>query len=217
MMAWHPFRNLGLKATALALGTLLWLTVSGHQVERRIRVPVAYSNIPPSLEMTSEQDDVSVHVRGTDTEVSGFGPGDIRVIVDLGDAGAGTNLMALRPELVEAPLGVEVLSIEPGTVTVTLERSIRKDVPVAPFIDGQPAPGFQVGRISVVPATVPVIGPESRFVRPVSVVTDRIRLDGHRTRVEAEVNVASVDSQVRLAAPQTVRVVVEIVPGRAPE
>jgi hypothetical protein len=54
-------------------------------------------------------------------------------------------------------------------------------------------------------------------VRPVSVVTDRIRLDGHRTRVEAEVNVASVDSQVRLAAPQTVRVVVEIVPGRAPE
>jgi YbbR domain-containing protein len=216
-VAWHPFRNLGLKATALALGTLLWLTVSGHQVERRVRVPVAYSNVPAALELTSEQDDVSVHVRGSDTEVSGFGPADIRVIIDLEDVGAGTNIIALRPELVEAPLGVEVLSVEPGTVTVTLERSVRKEVPVNPLVEGQPAEGFTIGRISVVPATVPVVGPESRLLRPVSVVTDRIRLDGRRARVETDVNVASVDSQVRLAAPRTVRVIVEILPGRAAE
>ncbi len=216
-MAWYPFRNLGLKATALALGTLLWLTVSGHQVERRIRVPVSYSNIPSALEMTSEQDDVSVHVRGTDTEVSGFGPGDLRVIVDLADAGVGTNLMALRPEVVEAPLGVEVLSVEPGTVTVTLERSARKQVLVDPLVEGQPAEGFRVRNVTVSPATVAVVGPESRLERPVSVVTERIRLDGRRGRVEADVNVISVDSQVRLAQAQTVHVVVEIVPDRAPE
>ena len=35
-MAWHPFRNLGLKVVALLLGTLLWFTVSGQQVERTV-------------------------------------------------------------------------------------------------------------------------------------------------------------------------------------
>ena len=35
-MAWHPFRNLGLKVAALGLGTLLWFTVSGQQVERTV-------------------------------------------------------------------------------------------------------------------------------------------------------------------------------------
>ena len=35
-MAWHPFRNLGLKTAALALGTLLWFAVSGEEVERLV-------------------------------------------------------------------------------------------------------------------------------------------------------------------------------------
>jgi YbbR domain-containing protein len=214
-MAWHPLRNIGLKIAALVLGTLLWLTVSGHEIERRVRIPVAYSGMPAALEMTSEQDDVSVHVRGTDTEVSGLGPGDLRVIVDLSDAHPGTNLMVLRPELVEAPLGIEVLRIEPGTVTVMLERSARKDVAVDPLIEGQPAQGFVIGSVSVVPRTVTVIGPESRLSRPISIVTDRIRLDNRRSRFEADVNVVSVDSQVRLAEPRTVHVVVQIVPGRS--
>lgn len=216
-MAWRPLRNIGLKAAALVLGTLLWLIVSGHEIERRVRVPVAYSRVPAALEMMTEQDDVSVYVRGTDTEVSELGPGDLRVIVDLADAHAGTNLMALRPELVEAPLGIDVLRIEPGTITVTLEPSGRTEVPVDPLIEGRPADGFVVGEVKIEPRTVAVIGPESRLTRPVSVVTDRIRLDGRRSRVVADVNAVSVDSQIRLAEPRRIHVVVEIVPARAAE
>ena len=216
-MAWHPLRNIGLKIAALVVGTLLWFIVSGYEIERRVRVPIGYSSVPPGLEMTSEQDDVSVHVRGTDTEVSALGAGDLRVIVDLADAHPGTNLMVLRPELAEAPLGIDVFRIEPGTVTVTLERSVRKDVAVDPLIEGRPAEGFVVGPVTVVPRMVPVMGPESRLARPISVVTDRIRLDGRRSRVEMDVNIVSVDSQVRLVEPRRVHVVVQIVPGRASE
>lgn len=216
-MAWHPLRNIGLKIAALVVGTLLWFIVSGYEIERRVRVPIGYSSVPPGLEMTSEQDDVSVHVRGTDTEVSALGSGDLRVIVDLADAHPGTNLMVLRPELAEAPLGIDVFRIEPGTVTVTLERSVRKDVAVDPLIEGQPAEGFVVGAVTVTPRMVPVMGPESRLARPISVVTDRIRLDGRRSRVEVDVDIVSVDSQVRLVDPRRVHVVIQIVPGRASE
>lgn len=213
-MAWHPFRNVGLKLTALALGTLLWLTVSGHQIERRVRVPVSYSNVPVEFEMTSEQDDVSVLVRGADTEVSRLGPGNLRVIVDLAGTHPGTNLLALRPEQVEAQLGIEVVRVEPGTVTVLLERSARREVAVEALLDGQPAEGYVVGNVSVTPATVAVVGPESRVSRSVSVVTDRIRIDGLRAGVEQDVDVVSVNTDVRLAESGRVRVIVEIVPDR---
>ena len=52
-MAWHPFRNLGLKMAALVLGTMLWFTVSGQQVERRLSVAVFYRNLPASLEQVA--------------------------------------------------------------------------------------------------------------------------------------------------------------------
>ncbi len=99
---------------------------------------------------------------------------------------------------------------------MTLERSARKEVArsIRSSKDSRP-PGFVVGHVSVVPRTVPVIGPESRLARPVSVVTERIRLDGRRSRVEIDANVVSVDSQVRLVEPRRVRVVIQIVPGRA--
>ena len=53
-MAWHPFRNLGLKTVALVLGSLLWLVVSGQQVERSVRVPLEYRKKPLGLEITGD-------------------------------------------------------------------------------------------------------------------------------------------------------------------
>ncbi len=54
-MAYHPFRHLGLKVLAIALATLLWLTVAGeHVVERSLRVPLEFRNIPAQLEITGD-------------------------------------------------------------------------------------------------------------------------------------------------------------------
>lgn len=210
-MAWHPLRNLGLKTAALALGTLLWFTVSGHEIERRLWVPVSYSNIPNPLEMTGDQiDEVSVHVRGGDNVVNQISQGDLRVIVNLSDAHSGTNLLPLRTDEVIAPLGVEVLQLDPGTVTVTLERSGEVSVPVHPNIEGQPPAGFALGAVTVQPATVSVRGPESRLKSPVSVVTERIMLDGHAGTFTQDVSVGVADAQLRLGDPRTVRVTVVI-------
>ena len=153
-MAWHPFRNVGLKVAALALGTLLWLTVSGHQIERRIQVPVSYSNMPSPLEMTGDQiDDVSVQIRGSDNIIGGLGQGDLRVVVDLGDAHSGSNLIPLRTDQVTAPLGIEIMRVEPGTVAVTLEKSGMATPVTRPSPTGPP---LRVPRRS--PRTVTIVG-----------------------------------------------------------
>jgi YbbR domain-containing protein len=212
-MAWHPFRNVGLKLTALVLGTLLWYTVSGHRIERRLPVPVSYSNLPSPLELTGDQmDTVSVHVRGDDSVIRGLAEGQLQVVVDLGDAHSGNNIIPLRTDEVVAPIGVDVLQIDPGTVTVTLERSGRLDVAVRPTVEGDPAPGYVVGTITAEPAVVTVAGPESRLRSPISVVTERVLIDGRSSSVIQDVGVGVTDAQLRVVRPHTVRVTIQILP-----
>jgi YbbR domain-containing protein len=215
-MAWVPYRNFGLKLLALVLGTLLWFTVSGHDIERRLAVPVSYSNIPAPLDLTGDQiDSVNVQVRGIENIVSALTPGQLRVIVDLSDGQSGPNIVPLRPEGVVAPLGVEVLQIEPGTATVTLERVGRAKATVHPTIEGTPAPGYSIGEVTVEPATVTVEGPESRLTGSIAVITERVMLEGRTATVVQDVRVGLTDARMRILEPRTVRVTVVIEPDRS--
>jgi YbbR domain-containing protein len=217
-MAWHPTRNIGLKLAALSLGTLLWLMVTGHQIERRIAVPVSYSNVPQPLGLIGDQiDTVSVHVRGDETQISKLREGDIRVIVDLADSHAGPNVLPLRTDQVVAPTGVEVLQIDPGTLSVTLEKSGEAPMPVKVTLDGQPAPGYVASVAAVVPAMVVVQGPESRLKEHISVITERVALDGRAATFSQDVGVGVLDSQLRVRQPRTVRVTVKIERARSQE
>ncbi|MEO8482804.1 MAG: CdaR family protein [Acidobacteriota bacterium] len=212
-MAWHPFRNIGLKVAALALGSLLWYTVNGHRIERRLPVPVYYSNVPAALQLTGDQvDTVNVHLRGDEGVVTGLSDGRVQVVVDLGDARSGTNIIPLRVDDVTAPSGVEVEMIDPGTVTVTLERTGQLDVAVKPTIDGNPAPGYIAGPAKVEPSVVTVAGPESRLNAQVSVITERVTLDGRTGTVVQDVGVGVADAELRVLHPHNVRVTVPIAP-----
>jgi YbbR domain-containing protein len=210
-MAWRPFRNVGLKIAALALGSVLWYTVSGHRIERRLPVPVFYSNVPAPLQLTGDQmDTVNVHVRGDANLVMDLTEGRLQVVVDLGTSRPGTNIIPLRVDDVSAPSGVDVVMIDPGTVTVTLEPTGQVDVPVQPAVEGRPAAGYDAGDVRVEPAVVTVTGPESRLKNPISVITERVTLDGRTGTVVQDVNVGVVDAQLRVLRPHTVRVTVPI-------
>jgi YbbR domain-containing protein len=210
-MAWRPFRNIGLKVAALALGAMLWFTLNGRQVERRLPAAVSYGNIHAGLEMTGDQlDTVSVRVRGGDNAISGLGPNRLQIVVDLSTAHEGPNPIILRTDEVVAPADVEVMQIDPGTLTVALEQSGQLSVPVHPIIDGTPAAGHRVSRVTVEPATVVVLGPVSRLKGAVNVVTGPVSVDGRAATFSEDVSVGVDDAQLRLPEPRTVRVTVRI-------
>jgi YbbR domain-containing protein len=214
-MAWHPFRNLGLKFAALVLGVLVWLTVSGPQVERDIpRVPVVYRNLPTQLQITDQTETVDVHVRGVDSLVSRLQGGtDVRVEVDLAGQAAGTLVLPLRVEQVVAPMGVEVQRVDPGTVTLTLEKAGVIDLPVRPTIEGEPAAGYVIGDVAVDPASVAVIGPARRLLATSFAVTERVLIDGAAASVTQMVSAGVLDAELRLREPRLVRVTVRIEPA----
>ena len=54
-MAYSPFRNIGLKFLSICIAALLWLVVAGDRVvERAIRVPIEFQNLPQGLEFVGD-------------------------------------------------------------------------------------------------------------------------------------------------------------------
>lgn len=213
-MIWHPFRNFGLKIVAVGLAVLLWFTVSSPQVERSVRVPLVYRNVPVSLQMTGDPvDSVNVHIRGGGTQVSQIATGEIVVVADLAGVSAGSIVLPLRTDQVKVPYGVEVTQVDPSAVTVTLEKTGTTEVPVNPTVNGQPAPGYLVGAITSDPRRVVIVGPVSRLNDTVRATTEPISIDGATAPVVQTVNVGVTDAELRLRQPVTARVTVQIVPS----
>lgn len=211
-MAWHPFRNLGMKFVALGLGIMMWLTVSGdHMVERSVRVPLLFQNVPDTLEIAPDApDSVEVHLRGRVSQLTGD-QGDVIVYIDLSDGRPGSRLFHLRTDQVTTPFGVEVTQVFPSTVMLTLETTGMRTVKVDPTVEGTPAEGYEVGKVDVDPAEVEVEGPESQLKVLRSAITETVMVDGAKENVSRVVSIGVVNSALRLKNPRTARVTVEVV------
>lgn len=214
-MAYHPFRNLGLKAMAVALATLLWLIVAGDQLgDRTMRVPLEFRNVPPNLEIVGDPPTaVDVRLRGSSALLGRLEPRELVAVLDLGSARPGSRMFHLRNDEVRAPYGVEVAQVVPGTIALEMEKSARRTLPIVPAVDGQPAPGFVLGRATADPQTVEVAGPESHLRRLTGATTEPVDVSGATGRVSDQVTVGVADSAVRLVKALTARVTVEIVPA----
>jgi YbbR domain-containing protein len=214
-MRYNPFRNVGLKLLALALAILLWLTVAGeHVVERSLRVPLEFRNVPQALEIVGNTPDtVDVRLRGSSALLSRVQPGEIVAVLDLAGARSGSRLFHIRADEVRAPFGVEVAQVIPSTLALELEKSARRTVPVLPATDGDPAPGYVVGRITADPAAVEIVGPESRVRQVTEATTEPVPIKDAKVRVRDAVAIGLADTSVRLAQPQNAQVTVEIVPA----
>ena len=214
-MAYHPFRNLGLKLMAVLLASALWFTVAGeHEVERTVRVPLEFRNKPALMELVGDPPTtVDVRVLGSSSILSRLDPGEVVAVLDLATARVGSNLFNMRAETVRSPFGVDVLQVTPSTISLELERSAKRMLKVVPAVEGEPAPGFAIGPVNSAPAEVEVIGPESHITDLTSATTEPVMVNGARAAVDDQVTVVVSDSAVRLSADQKAKVRVQIVPA----
>lgn len=211
-----PFRHIGLKVLSVVLAVLLWMMVSGEEtVERGLRIPLELQQFPSALELRSEPpSNIDVRVRGGSGALSRLSPVDVVAVLDLHTAQAGQRLFPLTPDQVRAPFGVEVVQITPSTVALVFEKAAVKQVPVViPGVEGKPAPGFVVGKWTVDPPTVEIIGPESAVKRATTALTEPISVAGAREHVKATVTVGMLDSSLRLKTSRSAIVDVQISPA----
>jgi len=99
-----------------------------------------------------------------------------------------------------------VIKITPSLLTLNLERTQRKSIPVRPRVIGRPAPGFEVSEVASDPAEVQVAGPRSRVQEIESAFTEPISVEGADLTTTETVNVGLEDPLLRLEGGSRVRV-----------
>jgi YbbR domain-containing protein len=211
-MPMRGFRHVGLKAMSIGLAALLWLLVSGEQlVERALRIPLEFTNIPGDLELMGEPPTVvDARVRGSSGALGRIGAGELVAVLDLANARPGRGLFHLTVENVRAPFGVDVVQVAPSSVSMRFERSQSKFVPVLPQFDGDPAPGFVVGTVTSDPSTVEVVGAASALQLVTEAITSPVSVTGRAVSFVETVTVGSPDPAVRLRTRRDARVSVTI-------
>jgi len=215
-MALVGFRHIGLKAISIALAALIWLIVSGEEVvERALRVPLEFTNVPSQLEIVGDPPDVvDVRVRGSSGALSRIATGELIAVLDLQTARAGQRVFHLSNADVRSPFGVEVVQVAPSNFYMTFEPSATRRVPVVPQVEGQAAPGFELGTVTVDPPLVEVEGPANAVKELTAAVTEPVSAAGASESINELVTVGVADPSVRLTDPRPVRVTVNVSPAR---
>ena len=213
-MAYHPFRNLGLKFLSTVIACLLWLLVAGERVvERVMRAPVEFQNLPAGLELVGiPPDTVEVRLRGSSGALSRMASGDMAAVLDLRTARPGRRLFHVTATQITVPYGIEVVQVGPSTLTVEFEMTGFRTVPIEPVIEGKPADGFEVTKVTMDPQTVEVTGPESALKRLANAVTEPVSVANENRPVKESVTIGVPDASLRLRTPQSTVVTVTIAP-----
>jgi YbbR domain-containing protein len=211
-MALVGLRHPGLKIVSVVLAALLWLLVSGEQdVERALRVPLEFTNLPRQLELVGEPPSlVDVRVRGSSGTISRVAAAELAAVLDVREAKAGLRRFNLKTSDVRAPFGVEVMQVAPASLELTFEESGSKMVPIMARTAGDPAPGFVVSGIAVEPPNVTVSGPMSALSSVKEATTDPVTVSNAKASVTETVTIGIANAAVRLGEIRSARVIVTI-------
>jgi len=215
-MAYHPFRNLGLKFLSTLVASLLWLIVAGERVvERVMRAPVEFQNLPAGLELVGDPPDtVEVRLRGSSGALSRLTAADMSAVLDLSTARPGRRLFHITQNQVNVPYGIDIVQVGPSTLTIEFELSGIRRVKVEPDVDGRPADGFEVTAIKSDPEEVEVAGPETALRRLQAAITEPVSISNQTRTVREVVTIGVPNSTLRLRTPQTAVVTVTISPRK---
>ena len=105
---------------------------------------------------------VRIEVRGPRPLVEGVRSSMNKFIVTMPPTDPSEFTAFLDPQQLKLPAGVEVLSINPASVTIKTELISQKELPVIAERVGKPADGHQISAMEVIPGTVSIRGPQSK-------------------------------------------------------
>jgi YbbR domain-containing protein len=206
-------RTWSLRLLALGIAIGVWFSVSFEDrealTERLVEASVSY-NRPRGFVILDPVPTVNVRLRGSSKLVRQLNPYQVDVQVELAQTEPGTVSVNLGPENVLMPEGLEVVSLEPNTIRVELEREMTQRMPVVPHLVGEPAAGAVADEPEVFPNQVLVTGPESLLARIQSLSTRPVNLNGHALTFEETVAVVPPDPLIQVVQPSKVSVRVPI-------
>jgi YbbR domain-containing protein len=208
--------SLSLKLLSLFLALTLWWFVSSPRrervSERAFAAPISLVGLRRDLVITTPvPDTVSVRLRGRDSDLRALSSQNLEVALDLSWAMPGEASITVRPQAINVPREVEVVSIAPTNLHFRVEQLRQAVVAIRPFPPvGNPPTGYVAGTPTADPDHALISGPASQVRGITEVTTERIIMTGRTETFDKVVGVVSDSSLIRIIDPQTTKVTVPV-------
>jgi YbbR domain-containing protein len=210
-------KNLGLKLVSLLLACILWWYVSlprREEVrERVVAASLSLVGMPSYLVITTPDiaGSVSVRVRGRKSDLRALASQSLEASADLSTINkAGEVAITIRPQHINVPDEIEVVSIQPSIVRFRVEQLRQRAVPIRPYLEGGVPAGFIVGQATAEPPLALVAGPASQIMKLAEVTTERIIMTGRTETFVQNVGIIADSPLVRVISPLTTQVTVPV-------
>jgi DNA integrity scanning protein DisA with diadenylate cyclase activity len=173
-----------LELAAAALVSLLFITgvwlsfTRGLDTLITLDIPVEYMKRDPGLEIIETSvNTVRLELSGSGALIKSIRPDQVKVQLDLSKGVTGANTFAITPKDVSLPPGVELRTVRPAAVEVTLDVLAKKELPVQVDWAGKLSQGLTVIQTKISPEKVQVTGPK-RFLEKLSTLyTEKVYVD----------------------------------------
>lgn len=177
----HVIENWPIKIICLVFAVLLSQFYRETLLEKRyLVVPLTLKNEGPLTPAEQYPSKVKVSVWGNASTIASIGEEDVSAYIDISAFTTdGTYRVPIQTKLsgTLTPLGTIEISADPSMLSLKLETSIRKQVPVVLSLKGIPADGYEVTESSVDPATAEIEGPAQLVEKITELVTEPLSIE----------------------------------------
>lgn len=176
-------KNLILKLVSLFFAVFLWYFVVGEdKIDTTVYVPLEITNLPQDLVISNQfRKQIEVTLNGPRGLVRSVSSQHITRPVNLIDAQPGIHVIKNTPESIKLPNGIQVQNIRPANITLTIDRLLKKELPIKPVLKGSPANGYEVAAIIATPPTLGLKAPASTLEKEVFLLTQPIDISGKKS------------------------------------
>ncbi len=202
---------------SLFLAVVLWFFVGGEdRIDKNVMVPVEIINLPQNLVISNQyKKEIEVSVSGPRSIITDM---DKRVIrqVDLAKAQPGTLVVENTNDTISVPRGVTVKRVQPASIILSLDKLIRKDVPIAVRTIGRVEKDYFLKAKTTRPDVISLTGPGTVLQQVEKIYTRPVNLTGMSRSSRFQVPLELSPQMVELIGETSVTVELEVVPDSAP-
>jgi len=186
--------NSVIKFFSLVLAITLWFFVMGEKKAEFsfANIPIVLINKPADLVVAHQTaESVNVRISGSRSIVATLSSNTIKAFIDLDGAQPGKASYKNLIDTIKIPNGTKITSISPAELSITLESTISKQVPVHLNLVEGPQEGYEVTYIAIQPESVAVRVALSEAGKIKKVITEPLYLAGVKEDIEKELVLVS--------------------------
>ena len=177
--------------------TGMWFSFSkGLDTLITLEIPVEYTNRKPDASVNT----VRLHLAGSGALIKSLQPEQVQVKLDLGHAVMGRNIFSITQDNITLPPGIFLRKVVPAVIEVTLDETIKKELPVQVDWVGELPAGLILSSVKIDPENVEVVGGKRILQKLSTIYTEKVHLDNLKESGTIFANLALTPASLNIAS-----------------